>query len=384
MGCGLALPTVAWLLLGAAVEPDVSLRTDGRETRYVAAGAVTYRSAASAIPQAALAVDAAPLKLQAGYAATFWTSDVGTQPSALVNHAADARLELAPDAPWRATASANLLRGETDPLASVPTASSAGASQLASSGPIPYQSLRSTLRLERQLDPRWTLAGDGRWSDTRALRGELASLLPPQRTAGGSAGLSYRATERDTVTVRTSGDWSETDTVGGYTTGVALSADGSWRRALTPTVDGWTRAGVGWLRADEPLVATRRDLLPVAGLGLVRTAERGGVGIDLSTNLTSAVDRFKGDVRPVVDARLVFSWSPAAYVLLAAQASGARRLDGDTTLGAADLRFSWTVRPRVAVEGGALWRLQRERRPELPSFSETGVFMGLRVTSSRR
>jgi hypothetical protein len=396
MGAVLALAPLASLLVAATLEPAFSLRTEGRGTRYVPRDAkATSRAAVSAVPQATLTVDGPPLRLQAGYAATLWTSDVAQQrdPWVLVNHAVDARLELLPDAPWRAVATAGAVRGKTDPLASAPTSGPAEpASQLASTGAVPYQALRADLRAERQLDLRTTVTAAGRWSDAQVLRSELdparteaaVALMPPQRGAGASLGLSRRITERDTLSAGSAGDWSETRTAAGLTTGVSATADASWRRALTPLVDGWGRLGAGFLYTDEPAPPVRRDVLPMAGAGLARRAAAGGVGGEASVSLTSAVDRFRGDVRQVVDARLDLSWAPAERITVSGQASGARRVDGDTTLGAATVRVAWAVRPGVALHAGALWRLQREHRPELPSFTEAGVFMGLQVTASRR
>jgi hypothetical protein len=163
-----------------------------------------------------------------------------------------------------------------------------------------------------------------------------------------------------------------------------MSADASWRRALTPRLDGWARAGAGLLYTDEPLTPARRDLLPVVGAGLALAGDRGHLGGELSANLTSVLDRFRGEVRPAMDTRLALSWPAAERVSVTGQAAGGRRIDGETLVASADLRVAWTVRPGVALTGGALWRLQRERRPELPSFSETGVIVGLQYTAGRR
>lgn len=397
MGAGLALlPAVASLLLSATLEPALSLRMEGRGTRYVPDGpeAATSRAAVSTIPRASLTVDGAPLRLQAGYAATLWTSDVERQQKPLLNQAVDARLDVAPGAPWRATATASALRGQTDPLATVPTGGAAqAASQLASTGAIPYQALRADLRAERQLDLRTTLTATGRWSDARVLRSELEPsqtdaavlLMPPQQGAGASLGLSHQFTQRDTLSAVAAGDWSETLTSGGTTTGASATVDGTWRRAVTPVVDGWVRVGAGFLYTDEPAPrVVRRDVLPMAGAGLSRRADGGGVGAAVSANLTSAVDRFRGDVQQVVDARLELSWAPGEHVTISGQASGARRVDGDTTLGAANVLVAWAVRPTVALQAGALWRFQHEHRTELPSFTEAGLFMGLQVAAGRR
>lgn len=399
MGAVLALAPLASLLVAATLEPAFSLRTEGRGTRYVPEGAeATSRAAVSTVPQLSLTVDGPPARLQVGYAATLWTSDVERQRSPLVlfNQAVDARLQLAPDAPWRATGTAGALWGKTDPLATPTSGPVQATSQLASTGAVPYQALRADLRAERQLDLRTTLSAGGRWSDAQVRRSELdpartdaaVALMPPQRGAGASLGLSHRVTERDTLSAAAAGDWSETLTSGSTTTGVSVTADGTWRRALTPVVDGWARLGAGFLYTDEPapgiMHKVTRDVLPMAGAGLARRAAAGGVGGEASVSLTSAVDRFRGDVRQVVDARLDLSWAPAERVTVSGQASGARRVDGDTTLGAATVRVAWAVRPGVALHAGALWRLQREHRPELPSFTEAGVFMGLQVTAGRR
>lgn len=377
MGCGLALPSLASLLLAASLEPSAALRAEGRGTRSAPEGQpATSRAAAFTVPQVGLAVSGAPLRLDLGYAATLWTSDVQARPSALVSHAVEGRLELRPDAPWHAAAAASLVRGETDPLANL-GAGAGAASQLASTGPIPFQSVHAEARADRQLDPRWTLTAGGRWNDTYVLRGDLRALLPPQRGAGASAGVSHRATERDAVTVGTAADWSETSTAAGVTTALSTALDVTWRRALTPIVDGWLRGGAALLYTNEASGLASRDVLPVAGAGVSRRAPAGRVSADLSATLTSTVDRFNGDVRPALDGRLGVSWNAAERVTLSAQGSSGRRLDGETTLGAADARAAWSIRPWLSLETGLLWRFQRERRAGVPSFSEAGVFAGL-------
>lgn len=383
MGCGLALSSLTTLLLAASVEPAASLRVEARGTRHDADGQVpASRGAASTIPQLSLTVDGAPLRLQAGYAATLWTSDVGVQRSALVNHAVDARLGVRPAAPWRASASGRALWGETDPLATMPA--SGGASQLATTGPIDYRSLSAEARVERQLDPRSTLGAAGRWSDTRVQRGALRSLFPPQRGAGGTVSLDHRVTLRDVLTAGASAEWAETRTAAGNTTGLSVSTDATWRRALAPALDGWVRAGAGWLYSDEPAAAPRRALLPLAGVGVSRPGAGARLVVEAAANVTSAVDRFRGDVQPAVDARLGVTWAAAQRLSLSGQASGGRRLDGGSTVAAAELRAAWTLRRWVALDVGVLWRLQRERRPELPSFSEGGAFVGLQMATGRR
>ena len=386
MGLTLALPAVAALLAAATIDGDVGIGVEGRGTRFTpSGGAATSRAAASTTPHAALVLDGPPLRVTTAYGATLWTSDVGAQPSALVNHALDALVELRPDAPWRVSLGASALRGETDPLAAALTAAATGgSSQLASTGPLPYERLRADARAEVQLDVRTTARIASQWNQARVLRGELRALMPPQHGAGLGGELSRRVTERDTLTVAGSGEWTETSTAAGLTTGAFAGMDATWRRYLTPLTEGWLRAGAGIAYTDEPVTRATRDVLPVAGVGLARAAAEGRIGGDLDARLTTLVDRFTGDVRPFVDARCSLRWPFAQRLALAAQASGGRRLDGETVVAAADVRLAWNLGAQVALEGGVVWRLQRERRPDLPSFTEGGVFMGLQYSTARR
>lgn len=382
MGCVLALPALAALLAAATADLEAGAVAEGRGTRYAPrTGEAVDRAAASTTPRLGLLVDGAPLHLELRYAPTLWSSDVAVSSSVLVNHAARAVAEVRPGAPWRLTATASALRGETDPLAG---AAAAGSSQLPSTGPVPFEQLGADARLERQLDLRTTLRAAARWSSSRVLRGALRDLTPPQRGAGVDLGAAWRATERDTLDLRAGGDWNETDGAAGFTTALSGAAEAAWRRALTPRADGWLRAGVGFAYAEAPAADARRRLFPAAGAGLARSRGEAGLSAELSAAVGAFVDRFTGDVRPMAEARLAVRLPLARTLTAAAQASGGRRLDGETTVAAADARVSWGLGRGVSVEGGALWRLQRERRIELPSFTEAGVFAGVQVATTPR
>jgi hypothetical protein len=376
MSGALALPAIL-LAATAALDMDVGVSAEGRGTRYAPEGeAATSRAAASTTPRATLILAEPTLRLSVGYTATFWSSDVRAQQSPLVSQTADGRLEARLDPRWTVLGSGSLLRGETDPLGTALLSSaSTSAAQLASSGPIPYQRLHAEARAQVLVGPLTTATVGGRWDDARVLRGALSALMPPQQGAGVSADLSHRATELDTVSVRASGDWTETR-LDGTTTGLSAATDATWRHAWSPRVDTWLRGGVGLAVTREPTTPAQRDLLPVGGAGLATAGGPGQPQGELTARLTSFVDRYTGTIRPVADAHLSLRWPVDPTLSLTADAAAGRRLDGVTTFVTAEARIGWAARPGLTFGAGVVTRVQRERQAGVPSFSETGVLVG--------
>ncbi len=379
MGCALALPLVVALAAGATADVALGVRSEGRTSALAPADLPTEtRTALSAEPHAAAVLDAWRLRLGATYAARLWTSDVEAQRSPLVNHTVDARIETRQDRAWRAEATASATRGSTDPLADLSrttagAASTAGAAQLPATQPLRYEALRTGARGDLALDLRTTLAAGGTWSASRGADDDARALLPPQRALALDASVAHRVTERDTVRAAGTAGRTSTDAPEGTRTGAFSTASATWRRRLTPRLDGWLGAGAALTYEDAPPASSRRDLLPVGEAGLARGGEDVRVAVELAARVAPFVDRFTGDVRTMADVRCGVRWRATERLSVAGSASGGARTDGETAVAAADLRLSWALRPRLGLEAGVLARWQHERRPELPSFFEGGV-----------
>lgn len=385
MGCAIALPLVAALVQAASLDAELGLRAEGRSTTLDASGLPrATRASMFAIPSVTGLADAWRLRLAATYAPRFWTGDVESHVSPLVNHAVDARLGTHHDATWRAEAAASGIRGMIDPLADPwhAAAAAAGPLQVATTGQLRYEELRTGLLVEAALGLRTTISATAGWQVSRAMEPEARSLLPSQRRASLDAALTRLATERDTLRLEASGRQTVTDATGGQTTTTLSSALASWRRRLSPNVEGWLGGGATLAVSDELEEATAYDVLPRGEAGVARAGDV-ALGVEIAAHLTTFVDRFTGDVSPMADVMCALRWNAGERIAVAVTTSGGARTDLDTALAVADARMVWTLRERLALEVGVNGRWQHERRPEIPSFVESTAFVGVGYTTER-
>jgi hypothetical protein len=404
VGCALALSVALSLAAGATADLELGMRAEGRSTTLAPSrGPTVNLQSAWAVPSAAVRVDAPRLRVRGTYAPRIWTSDLETRPSPLVNHFLEAHVETstaaapagatprpvrdgggaAPaDHPWRLEATASAMRGETDPLADPALALGSGApSQVATAKSLPYESARTGGRGEVHLDARTILGAGAEWNASRATSAEGRALLPGQWTAALDAFLARRVTERDTLrgvanAARTSTE-QRTDATAGDTTSVSGEAFATWRRRLTPFVDGWIGGGAGIAYVDEPGVASTRDIHPTGELGVARAGASLRVVGEAMGRATTFVDRFTGEVSPSLEGRCTATWLLSNRLSLRGAVSGMRRTDGETALAAGDVWFAWMHPSKLTFEAGLSGRRQYERRPEVPSFRQGGVFLAV-------
>jgi hypothetical protein len=363
----LAPVLVLALVRGATVDADLGLRLDSVTSTIddVRTSTVT-RTGLSALGLAAGILDTSPLRLTTSYSPRVWTSDVEAHPSPFVNHALDARLETQPDRPWRFLATAGGERGSTGPLlqASGTATATARPTQVPTTAAVSYEEVHGRLGLEVPLDLRTKATATGGAQVSRTI-GADAALAPLQRGVSAALSLERLVTERDTLALLASGARTVTDVAGGASVRAdSATAVGSWRRRLTPTLDGWVGAGATWLRT---------SIQPAGEVGL-----RGG---DPQTTTGSAVfrattfvDRFTGQVSPAVEARCDLTWRTTERLSLTVAASGGGRTDGTTSVAAATAQLSWLVRESLRLEAGVMGFGQHETQPNRPSFVEVAVF----------
>jgi hypothetical protein len=84
-----------------------------------------------------------------------------------------------------------------------------------------------------------------------------------------------------------------------------------------------------------------------------------------------------------VDATASIARRIAQGVSGAGSASGGGRTDGESASTAAEVRVTWALRERLALEAGIRGRWQYERRPEIPSFFEGATFAGVTWNTGR-
>lgn len=390
MACALGLQLVSSLLALASLDLELGVRAEGRSTTVSSSGIPDdTRASYSTVPRATLRAEASALRLTAAYAPRFWESDVAAQTSPLVEHTLSARVETNAERAWRAEATATASRGTTDPLAEPwqAAAVAAGRQQVATTRPLGYESLRTGAAADVRLGPRSTANAAVAWDVTRSTEPEDRVFLPLQRTLTADGGLTRLASERDTVRLLARQLQVWTDAPGGTARTATSTASGSWRRRMTIHLDAWAGAGATYATFDsdasdaEPSTA---DLLPNAEVGIARTGEGLVVTGDATARLTTFVDGFTGEVRPLAEAIGAVQWRPVPRVTLGSSAVGGASTDGETTLARAALHATWSPRDRVSVDLGVSGRLQRERRPELPSFDEGGSFASLAWTLRER
>jgi hypothetical protein len=373
----LALGTLA-ALLAAAPQADLSLRLESRATRVSPSGAPALsREAVTAQPRLDAWLDGEGLRLSGRYQPRIWTSDVANDTSPLVEHTVGAALETRRPSAWQARLGATATRGTTDPLADAlsaatsPATSSTG--QLASTTPLAYEALSAAGRASLQLDLRTTVGAGASWGFSRGADAAARTVLPGQRTVGASTDANHLVSLRDTLRLAVDGSWSVTASPLGDLSAAYATASATWRRRLTALLDGWAGAGASLTRERNPGEAASLRALPAGQAGLGRAADTAHVGFQLAARIVPAFDRVDGRVRSTAEGAGTLAWSPARAVTLSTTATAAQRTDGQTSFGAWDARATWLVRERLAVELGVVSRWQRDRRPGVASFWESGA-----------
>jgi hypothetical protein len=377
LASALALPLIAALSSLASAGADLSLRVEGRATGLAEQPQPEeYRTGYFVTPSALLAAEGAAIRGTGLYSAQIWTTSVETRATPLVNHRAEASLEVAPEGGWRAVLTAAGARGRTDPLEPVGApATPGGGTQLPSAGALAFEEFHGALRLEAPLGERATLATEASGALSRATEPAGRLVLPDQRSARLLAELSLRVTERDELRFGARGEAALTEVTGSGSRSSVAAVSGSWTRQLATGLQ--ARMGAGASLYSEVGSERSTHVLPNgecaatwAGGGAVPTGEG-------AVRVTTFVDRFTGAVLPMSEAGVNLRWATGADHSLAAFISGGASLDGTTTVGSAEARWSAGLRVDLVLEVGCRARVQRDSRPGIPSFTEGAAFMAM-------
>ncbi len=388
MGDIVALRAVLWLTLQAAdleqgapaearpsTRLELGIRAEGRATTLVPVGGPTETfDSGSMTPSAALAVNLGTLRTDVSYSLRLWSSDVVEIASPRTLQTASARLAVRPPRPWSLELTADGLAGTADPLANpFHTIQAAQPDFVAPSASVPYESLRTGARGERQVDLRTTLGAGAAWSVARGLTPEARLLLPRQQIASADASVAHRLTELDTLRVTGTAARTWTDAPGGRTSYVSASASAAWRRGFAPRTEGWADLGVGTSEAAHVGGATSREIFPVAEVGVVHGGPPLALREEVAIGSSAYVDPSTGALVPATEGRCAVRWRAAEHVSLDGSAAVRRSTDGASVLAFAQLWARWWLRPRVSLEAGLLGRSQRDGQQAVPSFSEGAV-----------
>jgi hypothetical protein len=375
MGCAGAPALLVALLQAAAADADLALRVEARPTTVATpeVPGTTTRTAASAAPTVTALGDAAGLRLTATYAPRLWTSDLDRSPSPLVDHAVEARVVSGLGGPRRLSLYAGGVRGRTDPLADPLRAALAGqAVQVVSTSPLRYESRRAGAGADLDFESTSTLSLAAEWADSRGL-GPDASRLPVQQGPSLAGALTLAVTERDGVRISARAARVVTGEGTGRATADSGAAVLSWRRRLTPEVEGWLGGGAEVTHQDSLPRDQRTDHRPAAEAGVTRAGE--DLRLGATSRVTSFVDRLTGETARAVDAAATAEWTASAALLLTARVSGATRVDGVTATVTGEVRAMWRWTEDLVLEAGVTALRQRERQAGHPSFGEVAGFV---------
>jgi hypothetical protein len=359
------------MVRGATADADVGLRVDTRSSTVRAVDAPsTSRVGYSVAPELQAAVTGGGLRLGAAYAPRVWSVDVA-QRAPIVDHSLDARLATFHDAPWSAELGAGATRGTTDPLTD--PLRGTGPAHVASTTPLAFDAARADTRLKSQLDARSALEGGVGVSAMQGADAAARAIIPRQDILAGDLRGSHRLSERDTLGVGVGAGASRTGEGDAVVGARWASVSASWRRALTPRLEGTIGLGAGWTRTDGARETTPWGQFPTAELGLLRS---GAVALDARARLAPYVDPLTGEATEMADARCALRWPVTATAAMEAAARGSARSDRETAAGGAELRVSWTVRPRLTFDAALLATRVHDARPGMTSYSEAGFVVG--------
>jgi hypothetical protein len=379
----LAAPLVASLALLANVDAEVGLRAESRTNTLAPTGLpADTRNGWLVAARSRLALEVAALRLSVSYAPRIWTSDVARRPSPVASQEATARLETYHSAPWTADAEVSATRGRTDPLADPwQSLQAAQTPQAITLSAIPFEGLRAGAGAAVPFDVRTTASARGTWWKSGGADAEARVLLPTQEGVAADLSVRHLVSVLDTLEARASGTGSTTALATGDGRSGWASLAASWRRRLTPTLDGWVGAGATSSIQDAPATPVRRSTFPVGELGVAHRGPR--TSLEVRAGVEPYADRFTAEVGPLVIASCSARFQRSATLSFSARATAGARTGGDTRLATAELTGRLLLRERVALELGLVGRWQHERVPDpapavsAPSFKQGAAIVSL-------
>lgn len=191
------------------------------------------------------------------------------------------------------------------------------------------------------------------------------ALVPRFETERASAGISYRASRRDSFGFTLSGSLSRVRDVGSRA--AIVSASGGWDHAFQRSLRGDLRAGLSLVRESGTPVGLRRLVLPTASAGLKGVTRAAGHRTELAVrvNLNPFVDPIDGSVSIRPDASGQVDVAVQRRISFVAGGAVARSGERDQRrlvgVGFTELvlrarkGLGWTVGVRAAAQPDARW-----------------------------
>lgn len=373
------------LLLGLALGLDAAsleagVRAEARGHRFDQDGQpASAWVSLEATPWAALELTGPELRGRAAYEPRLTVPRLtgGLRPDVLHQLQLSARGRLAPALQLDVTASGGYgLSRPADEARQAPAEDGPTPGPVVATGLLRSLQAQAALRLAWRADPRTTLSGTVTWARSGGADEASRLAMPPEQTLRLDAAALWRASRSDELGLEAG--LSDTRFDGGREAALGL-ASASWRRRLQPDLSCWARASAGGASA-EPAgrPAVRRAVLG-GEAGVAHAALLRGLSGQLVVRASPVVDRLLGTVDTRYEAELTAALAVPPAWRLAARASGAvfRRDLGDARLVLADLRLDRALGRHLTVGGGAYVTRQVSDAPDLPSFVEGGVRVGL-------
>lgn len=396
-------PAIAAALMGLALGApgdlrlELALGLDGQGRSFSPRDGPVDRTVETVTsPRATLHLAEPDLRITATYAPRLRTPDLQDRRRELVVlHDGELQVSIRPADAWRLAATARGQLGITDLLTE---SRQAGATfeTITTTRRLRYQAVRALLDLQGRLDRRAMLnatlgafveGGEGSASE---------AILPIQRGIDAGIGWAWTASRVDRLSVRVNATAAWLDL--GPASGV-VTLDTTWRRRLTRELEAWSGVGAAGGFADPRPGPVRRRAYPAAELGVAHTplTPAAPAGTDdrvrpmptyrITTQavlrLSPVIDRATGAVDPRLEGTLSAAWPVTPRWGLDARAVGAvlRQTPGDTRNGRLDARAGWIIAPHVRIGGGLYATWQRGSTPVIPSFTETGLLLGVQIVA---
>jgi hypothetical protein len=380
------------LLLGLALGLDATtleagVRAEARGQRFDQAGQpASAWVSLEATPWAALALTLPELRGRAAYEPrlTLPRLQDGLRPDVVHQLQLSARGRLAPT--LQLDGSAAGASGTSRPADEARQARPEGEPSpgpIVATGVLRSVQAQAALRLAWRADPRTSAAGTVTWSRSGGADDASRAVMPQEQTLRLDATALWRATRVDELGLEAGLSDTRFDQGGEAAFGLVSA---SWRRRLQPDLAAWARGGAGGASARPAGGRAVRRAVFGGELGVAESALLPGLSGQLVLRASPVVDRLLGTVDARYEAELTSALALPPAWRLAARAAGAlfRRDRGDARLLLADLRVDRSLGRHLTVGAGAYATRQVSSAPDLPSFTEGGLRVGLEWWATSR
>jgi len=380
---------VAALLVAASPDLNLDLRVRSElRVSQLAPDQITSvsRTSAEVQPLAAVALESREWRLRLTYAPRLWMPDLRLG-RLDVDHQVDVRGEVNPLPSMSLAITGTAQRGLIDPLTDMWTSIAPGKASTIAPGtstttvnayePLQYQSFRAAVDGLYRVGAASAISGTAFAGYSSGDSAHL-TILPPQRSLGGSLGWDRDVDARDRLraqahanVVRTfnggidptiNAEYPDTET--GYVWG-----DATWRHRFSPIVSAGLGVGTSYVRETSQYANPINGWAPVVEVGLDLASDRPGPSLRTVVRYAPEVDRVTGRTRQAVNGATVYdvpfsidtsitAGIAASALIPAAGQLSTRHLYDDPASVSFEVRVSRRIGDAFVVRAGARTRRQ--------------------------